>query len=314
MARAVIFHDLPIADAIRNGTNDLTVVEADTVAAVDEALGDADVFVTNPTKWSDTFLDDLSKGDWMQATSIGYAAFPVEAFRERGVALTNAAAVHDSVVSEHAFALALGLSRNLGVLVDRQREHDWDRDAGTDMWDWKGRRLTVFGLGNIGEAVARRGQAFGLEVVGVKRTPSTYTGALARDRVFTPDEFRDLLPETDLLVLTVPLTDATRHAIDADVFETLPDSAILVNVSRGSVVDEDALVNALQNGELGGAGLDVFESEPLEPESSLWDRDDVIVTPHVGGRSKDFPERFARLFVDNYERWRDDRSLVNRVA
>jgi D-2-hydroxyacid dehydrogenase (NADP+) len=272
------------------------------------------VFVTNPTNWSDSFLSHLDEGDWMQATSVGYAAFPVEAFRQRGVSLTNAATIHDSVVSDHALSLALALSRNLKPTLERQRAREWDRSVGSSLWDWKGRQMTVFGLGNIGEAVARRGRAFGMEVYGVKRSPSTYTGVLSRDHVVATDGLSDLLPDTDLLVLTVPLTDETRHAIDADALAALPDRSVLVNVARGAVVDQDALVGALERGELGGAGLDVFESEPLPPESPLWDRDDVLVTPHVGGRSRDFPERFGRLFVDNYERWRAGQSLVNRVA
>ena len=314
MPTAVVFHDLPVADSIRERASDLRVIDADSEAAVHDSLDEADVFVTNPTKWSDAFTDHFVEGDWMQATSIGYAAFPVEEFRQRGVGLTNAATVHDSVVSEHALSLALALSRNLGPIFDQQRDHEWSRGVSSDMWDWKGRQLTVFGLGNIGEAVARRGRAFGMEVYGVKRTPSTYTGVLARDRVVATDDFRDLLADTDLLVLTVPLTDDTRHVIDADALAALPDTAVLVNVARGAVVDQDALVDALERGELGGAGLDVFDPEPLPSASPLWDRDDVIVTPHVGGRSKDFPARFGRLFADNYERWRDGRSLVNRVA
>jgi D-2-hydroxyacid dehydrogenase (NADP+) len=314
MERALVYHDMPVVSAIRNRASELTVLEADADAEVLEALGTADIFVTNPTKWSDAFLDCLGEGDWMQATSIGYAAFPVSGFRERGVALTNAATVHDSVVSEHALALALALSRNLGPTLARQHAHEWDREVGTGMWDWKGRQMTVFGLGNIGEAVARRGRAFGLEVYGVKRTPSTYTGTLSRDRIVTPSEFPELLPDTDLLVLTVPLTDATRRAIDDETFAALPDSAVLVNVARGKVVDQDALVDALRAGELAGAGLDVAESEPLPTESPLWDRDDVLITPHVGGRSSDFPDRFSRLFVDNLNRRRAGQTLVNRIA
>lgn len=314
MATAVIFHDTPIARVIRERTTGLTVVDAETESDVREHLGDAEIFVTNPEGWSDGFLDFLGTDDWVQATSIGYAGFPVSRLRDRGVTFTNAATVHDAVVSEHALALALSLSRQLGPLRDSQREQRWDRQMGADMWDWKGRQMTVFGLGNIGEAVARRARAFGFEVVGVKRTPSTYTGTLGRDRVIATDDFHDALPATDLLVLTVPLTDETRHSIDAEVLSALPDSAVLVNVSRGPVVDEQALVTALRNGTLAGAGLDVTETEPLPSESPLWDFDDVVITPHVGGRSRDFPDRFARLFVDNYDRWRDGQPLVNRVG
>jgi phosphoglycerate dehydrogenase-like enzyme len=314
MPKAVIFHDTPIAEMIQSQTTDLTVIDTESKSVVHENLSDTDIFVTNPKGWSDTFLRYLSDGNWLQATSIGYAAFPVEQLREHGVTFTNAATVHDAVVSEHALALALALSRRLGPILDQQREHTWNREVGAEMWDWKGRQMTVFGLGNIGEAIARRAQAFGFEVVGVKRTPSTYTGTLSRDRVVATDDVHDVLPDTDLLVLAVPLTDETHHIIDADVLAALPDSATLVNVARGPVVNEQILVTALENGELAGAGLDVFETEPLSSDSPLWDRDDVVVTPHVGGRSSDFPDRFTQLFVDNYDRWREGQSLVNRIA
>lgn len=314
MPTAVVFHDTPIAETIREETATLDVIDADTESAVRESLGDGDIFVTNPKGWSDSFLQHLSDGGWVQATSIGYAAFPVSEFRERGITFTNAATIHDAVVSEHALALALALSRQLAPSMQQQREHVWDRHVSAEAWDWKGRRMTVFGLGNIGEAVARRGEAFGLEVMGVKRTPSTYTGTLDRHSVVATEDLHDVLPSTDLLVLTVPLTEDTHHAIDAEVLDALPDSAVLVNVARGSVVDEQALVTALQNGGVGGAGLDVFETEPLPADSPLWGRDDVIVTPHIGGRSKDFPARFTRLFVDNYDRWRDGRALANTVS
>ncbi|MFC6825280.1 D-2-hydroxyacid dehydrogenase [Halopelagius fulvigenes] len=313
MPTAVIYHDTPIASTIRDRTDDLTVVAAESKADVRTHLGDADIFVTNPKGWSDDFVKYLSEDDWVQATSIGYTAFPVAELNERGVTFTNAATLHDSVVSEHAFALMFALSRRLGATFDQQREHEWDRGVGADMWHWEGRRMTVFGLGNIGESIARRAQAFGFDVYGVKRTPSIYSGSLTEDRVVSNEDFHDLLPETDLLVLTVPLTDETRHIVNADVLAALPESAAVVNVARGSVIDQNALVAALKDGEITAAGLDVVEEEPLPPTSPLWDREDTVVTPHVGGRSKDFPVRFSRLFLDNYDRWLSGKPLANCI-
>ncbi|MDS0300140.1 D-2-hydroxyacid dehydrogenase [Halogeometricum sp. S1BR25-6] len=313
MPNAVIYHDTPIASAVAEATDDLTVVAAESDADVRDHLADADVFVTNPQNWTDDFLAFLSTGTWIQSTSIGYDAFPLEAFADRDVAFTNAETLHDTTVSEHAFALAFALSRRLGPLFDNQRRGDWDRRVGDEMWLWEGRRMTVFGLGNIGESVARRARAFGFEVYGVKRTPAIYSGVLPPDRVVATERFHDLLPETELLVLTVPLTDETHHAVDTSVFDALPDSAALINVARGPVVDQDALVDALETGEIRGAGLDVFEAEPLPEDSPLWGRDDTVVTPHVGGRSDDFATRFTRLFLDNYRRWRAGESLANRI-
>jgi D-2-hydroxyacid dehydrogenase (NADP+) len=314
MTRALVYHELPLVNAFEKRIPELNVIEATSPDAVHSALPDSSIFITNPTNWQDSFLEHLSAGDWIQTTSTGYAAFPIEKLRARDVTLTSAAAIHDSVVSEHALALALALSRNLDHLIERQQQHDWSRTDSTELWDWKGKQMTVYGLGNIGSDVARRGDAFGMEVFGVKRTPATYTGHLSQSRIRAPDEFHDLLPTTDLLVLTVPLTQETKQLVDEEVLEELPDSAVLVNVARGPVVDQEALVESLERGGIHGAGIDVTNPEPLPPDSPLWDMENVIITPHLGGRSRDFPVRFAELFIDNYQRWRDDRPFVNLIT
>lgn len=314
MPTAVVYHDMPIASAVRDRLPELHVVEAIDETAVFDTLPRGELFVTNPTKWVDGFLDCLDEGDWVQATSVGYAAFPIDEFERRGIQFTNASGLHTTAVSEHALALALVISRKLDRTIRQQDQRTWDRSVGAEMGDWSGNRMTVYGLGNIGEAVARRGRAFGLDVYGVKRRPSTYTGVLEPDTVVHPRNAHALFEDTDLLVLTVPLTESTRHAIDEDEFAVLPDSAVIVNVARGAVVNQDALVTALERGNIGGAGLDVFRTEPLPEKSPLWDRDDVVITPHVGGRSRDLPDRFGGLFAENYRHWRADEGLVNRIV
>jgi len=314
MDRIVVYHDQPIAQSLRAGRRDFDIVATEDVEGTRRALREANILITNPSGWSDTYLDSLDAGDWVQTTSVGYAAFPVETFEDFGIGFSNTATLYDSTVSEHAFALAFVLSRNIRQFIVQAEERQWDREAASDSWDWKGKRLLVFGLGNIGEAIARRGQAFGLNVFGVKRVPSTYTGCLSQNSVYGPTDFQDLLPETDLLIVTVPLTQKTHHAIDRLVFSELPDSAVLVNVARGPVINEEALLEALQEGQIRAAGLDVFESEPLADDSQLWNRDDVVITPHVAGRSTDFSERFIGLFVENYRRWKNGEQLVNRVV
>jgi D-2-hydroxyacid dehydrogenase (NADP+) len=316
MSTLVIDHDLPLAEALEGRFDDLAVVSTADREETTAALADAELLVCNPTRWDDRFLESLSSGDWVQATSAGYAAFPVEAFRDRGVRFSNATGVHDPVVAEHAFAFAFAFSRTIPTFVSKQAERTWGpRDEVTaDLTDWTGDTLTVYGLGSIGETIAKRGSAFGMEVYGIKRDPEDYDGSLPAERVLAAEAFHDVLPGTDLLVAIVPLTEATRGSIDAEVFRALPDSAVLVNVSRGPVVDEAALVDALQSDEIAGAGLDVFETEPLPEDSPLWEREDVIVTPHVGGRSDTFPTRFADLFAENYERWRAGESLRNGIV
>lgn len=313
MPRILVYHDLPIHAELSERRPELDLVAAESPSDVHEALGQAHVVITNPTRWDDAFLEELKAGSWVQATSSGYAAFPLDAFEDIGVAFTNATGNYDAPVSEHVFALAFGISRGLPAFTIGQQNREWRRGLGATLSDWTGQTMTIVGLGSIGSTVAERARAFGMTVNGVKQSPDSYTGPLATDRIYGPETWETVLPETDLLVLTVPLTPDTRGLIDETVIAALPSSAVLINVARGPIVDETALVEALDAGELRAAGLDVFETEPLPPDSPLWDHENVIITPHVGGRSDAFVDRFADLFLENYDRWRNDEPLKNTV-
>lgn len=313
MSTVVVRHDQPIADALTGKRSGLTVIDADSKSMVLEHLPEAKIFVTNPASWDDSYLDGLSQGDWVQATSTGYAAFPTETFEQNGVLFTNAAGNYAAPVADHAFALALGLGRGVPTFVQNKNDSRWDRSVGSELIDLADRTLTVLGLGDIGEAIAGRGLGFGMDVRGVKRDPSTYDGCLGASAVYPAQALEDLLPSTDLLVVIVPLTNRTHHLIDGDTFAILPDTAILINVARGPVIDEQALIDALRSGEIAGAGLDVFEVEPLPGDSPLWDFENVIISPHVGGRSRAFVDRFCDLFLSNYDRWIAGKPLENRI-
>ncbi len=313
MPRILVYHDLEIHAELRERRPELDVVTAASASEVREQLEEARVLITNPTRWDDEFLGALKAGDWVQATSSGYAAFPVDDFEDVGVAFTNATGNYDAPVSEHVFALAFGISRGLPAFTKGQENREWRRNLGATLTDWTGQTMTIVGLGSIGSTVAERALAFGMTVNGVKQSPDTDAGPLAPDCVYGPETWETVLPETDLLVLTVPLTPATQGLIDEDVFTALPASAVLINVARGPVVDEAALTEALDAGELKAAGLDVFATEPLPAASPLWDYENVIITPHVGGRSDAFVDRFADLFLENYDRWRTDAPLKNTI-
>ena len=314
MPVVVVRHDQPIAEELEGARPDLSVVDADSRADALSVLPDADAFVINPTNWDDEYLEEVRPGTWVQATSTGYAAFPLEAFEDRGIVFTNAVGNYGPPVADHAFALLLALARGVPTCLDQQRGRRWDRSVGDALVDLQGRTLTVVGLGDVGESVVRRALGFDMTVYGTKRDPDSYDGRLPDDRVLPPDDLDGVLPETDVLVLAVPLTDETRGLVDGEALAAMPDSALLVNVARGPVVDEGALLAALDAGELAGAGLDVFETEPLPESSPLWDRDDVVLTPHVAGRSEGFVGRFVELFLTNNDRRIADEPYVNRVV
>lgn len=316
MPKVVINHDLPLAKAIEGRRDDLTVISASNKEESLSALPDAEVLVCNSGGWDERYLDVLDSDNWIQITSTGYDAYPISRIRERDITFTNATGNYGPVVAEHTFALALSFTRMIPQFVQKQEDKIWGprTEISLELSDWKDHTLTVYGLGDIGESIAKRGMAFEMNVYGIKQSPEDYDGSLPSEHVLSPAEFYDVLPETDLLVAVVPLTEETRGSINWEVFDAPPNSAILINVSRGPVVDEGALIEALRSDEIAGAGLDVFEAEPLPKDSPLWERDDVILTPHVGGRSNTFPERFASLFLENYDRWRTDESLVNQIV
>lgn len=293
-----MYHELSfVASSLADARKDLTVVRAaDTEEAVEE-LCDAGMILISNSNWEDDFLEGLSNGDWIQSTSAGYNSLLLAEFRERGIRFTNAAETHGSMVAEHVFSLVFTHSRDLFQLRAKQEQADWDHSFGMALGDWLGKTLTIVGLGRIGEAIAERGQAFSMKVSGIKRHPDNYEGCVPDNRVHGPDGLAGILPGTDLLVLSVPLTRETHHLVDAEVLAALPESTVLINIARGEVVDETALVDAFEADEIAGAGLDVVEREPLPADSPLWDCSDAIITPHVAGLSDGFSGRIAALFL-----------------
>jgi len=316
MPLALVHHRMSLGidgSRLRGRREDLTVVGATDEREVREHLPDADVLVTSNAGWDDDYLPMLDSGDWIQSMSVGYDNVSVERLAERGIAFATSD-VHGSTVAEHVFGLVLSLARRLPVYRDRQREREWDRSMGTNLLALEGSTLTLVGLGTIGEAVAERALAFGMEPRGVKRHPGAYDGVVPGDRVHPPEALDGLLEGTDVLVLAVPLTDGTRGLVGEAELAALPDSALLVNVARGGVLDQDALLGALDRGELAGAALDVCEPQPPPEESPLWAHERVVLTPHVAVHSGEFAPRFADLVIENYDRWRAGEPLLNRVV
>ena len=288
---------------LRGRRDGLAVETPDDEAGFRAALEDADVVLLSNAGWDDAYLDGLARGTWVQSMSAGNDRVPLDALGERGVTFARGT-VHGSAVAEHALALVLALIRGVHVFRDQQHEREWDRELGTELGSLAGRTLTVVGLGAVGEAVAGRALAFEARVEGVTRRPDAYDGALDGERVHPPETLHRVLERTDALVLACPLTDETRGLIGADALDALPRTAVLVNVARGPVVDERALVEALREGRLAGAALDVFEEEPLPPGSPLWDLEDVVLTPHVAVHSRRYADRVAERFLESYDRWR----------
>lgn len=247
------------------------------------------------------------------AAGVGGSLFPE--MRESDVLLTNSAGLHAEPLAEHALALMLHFGRGLDLAAAGADERRWAHrnlaGTGSPVRELAGRAVGVVGYGGIGSAVGRRAAAFGMRVLATRRSPGEQPPEVAR--MWGPSGLAELLRASDVVVLSVPETGETRRMIGTRELEMLGDEGVLINVSRGDIVDEDALVEALRRNRIRGAGLDVFEKEPLPPDSPLWGLANVVITPHTGAVSPRFWERETDLIVENLRRYRADRPLRNQV-
>ncbi|MBM4436294.1 MAG: D-2-hydroxyacid dehydrogenase [Actinobacteria bacterium] len=249
---------------------------------------------------------------WIQVLSAGVEQLVrIPELRDSNIVVTNARVLLAPHVAETGIALLTGLTRGVNVAVRRQLHHQWQAPAEGQMDELTDKRALILGAGGIGRALAKRfhGLEMSLRVVDVKHQARD---ALLGD-IRPVEELHALLGETDVLAVCCPLTEATRHLIGGTAFAAMPPGGYLVNVSRGGVVDTDALVAALRSGHLRGAALDVVEPEPLPAGHPLWDMENVLLTPHAGGRSPRRTERVVAFTLSNYQRYRRGEPLEHVV-
>ncbi|HEY8722413.1 MAG TPA: D-2-hydroxyacid dehydrogenase [Gaiellaceae bacterium] len=224
------------------------------------------------------------------------------------VAISSASGVHAVPLAEWSIFGLLAFAKGLPRLRRDAVQRHWDHYPTAEL---RGQTLLVVGVGAIGLEVARLASAFGMRVVGVKRNATAQLPHV--DSVHPPEELGELVGAADAIVITLPLTEETRGLIDRETIGRMRDGAILVNVGRGAVIDEEALIEALRSGKLAGAALDVFAEEPLPSESPLWSMENVIVSPHTAALSWHENERIVELFAENLRRYLRGDELLSRV-
>ena len=298
--------------ALDTGIGSFAVRDPETL---EQHIGEADVLVISGL-WKNSLLDRTRKLRFIQSIGAGTDQFPRDELTKRGIRLASARGVNARAVAEHAIALILALSRRLPEARDNQTRRVWRGMIGdlTEREDeLGGKSLLVVGLGDIGGRLARLAKAFDMRVVGLRRNPAAGRGVA--DTVHRMDALRSLLPETDFVALTCPLTTETEHLIDTEAFGRMKPSAYLVNIARGRVVDEPALVKALAAKRIAGAAIDVTAEEPLAPSSPLWGMAQVLITPHTAGETRRYEDNVIEILRDNLERlWRGDQQLRNQVV
>jgi phosphoglycerate dehydrogenase-like enzyme len=271
-------------DGIKARFPELTVNVVDHHSKVDPYIDKADILMTFGPMMSEQVLEKAASLKWIQALGTGVDGIVDRPALGKNVVVTNLHGVHGPPVSEAAFMSMLALSRQLPRSVRNQGAHRWERFPARLLKD---KTVGIFGIGVIAEELAPKCKAFGMKVIGISSTRREVAGF---DAVRARDDLIDVVRDLDYLVLLTPYSPATHHSIDAKVLAAMKPGAYLVNLARGGVVDEAALIDALRNKRIAGAALDVFAQEPLPADHPLWDMDEVIITTHQGG--------FCDVYVD----------------
>ncbi len=249
---------------------------------------------------------------WLHAFNVGVDHPIYTEMLERGVRITTSAGTTAQPIAQTALTGMLMLSRGFPHWLKAQREHRWDPvRLQQSPRDLPGQTVLVYGMGGIGAAFSRLAKTLGMHVIGVRRSPRKPDDPV--NELHPPDQLDALLPRADWLMLACPLTTETRKLITAQRLALLPQGAHVLNIARGEVIDETAMIAALQSGHLAGAYLDVFEQEPLPAASPLWDLPNVIVTPHNSTNSRGNERRVFECFVRILEQWKNNAPLTNEV-
>ncbi|MFT9848686.1 D-2-hydroxyacid dehydrogenase [Aneurinibacillus sp. REN35] len=255
---------------------------------------DAEVLVTYGEDLTPENVGEMRNLRWIQVLSAGMDTMPLSLLADRDILVTNAGGIHKVPMAEYTFGVMLQVARKMNELYEKQRNNEWDRSLRVE--ELYGKTLGIIGVGAIGEEVARRAKVFGMKVLGVSRSGKPKPDC---DEMYTQRQLTDVLPRCDYIVVIVPLTKDTRHLIGREELESMQETAVLINIARGPVIDEEALLSHLRDGKLRMAVLDVFTEEPLPASSPFWKLKNCLITPHISGRSPLYMERALEIFRHN---------------
>jgi len=277
-------------------------------------IGEADVVLASGM-WKNDLIPHAGKLKFIQSISSGMDQYSRELLGAKGIRLASAAGVNARAVAEHAIALILAIARRLPEARDNQHRKTWRGmigDLAQREDELGGKTLLVVGMGRIGSHLAKLAKAFDMKVVGIRRDPKA--GANGADSIHGMGDLVKLAPEADFVALTCALTPETTGLMSAAAFAAMKPSSVFVNVARGKVADEAALIKTMQAGKIWAAALDVTADEPLPTDSPLWAMPNVFITPHTAGETRAYEDNVLDILMENLDRlWRDEKTLRNQV-
>ena len=315
-SKVLISFDLPAVyvEKIRRVSPNFEVIQSVNKEEAEKLIEDADILFAG--FFSRELFHAARKLKWIQAWGAGVDRLLLPEVVKSQVIVTNAGGVHPTPISEHVVGLMLCLCRKLHLFIRNQAERKWERfeswSSVDQVEEMSSKTVGIVGLGRIGTEIAQKTKCLGMRVIAIKRDPSQNPSKNV-DRLFHPSDLNQLCAESDFVVLSLPLTKETEGMIGDAQFRSMKRTAYLINVSRGKIVREDELVEALKQGRIAGAGLDTFENEPLSVNSELWDFKNVIITPHVAGLTPHYMERLTAIFCENLNRFLQEQPLINVV-
>ncbi|PLR96878.1 D-2-hydroxyacid dehydrogenase [Bacillus sp. T33-2] len=286
--KMVVTHDLDPAlrERLKATVPEWEVIIGKDRSAWQDHLHDAEVIAGWKKGIEETCLLPDSNLRWVQSWSAGVDSLPLERLDERNVQLTSANGVHAFPISETIFALMLALTRKIHTYVRNQQMKKWHH-SGLKL-EMHEKTIGIIGVGAIGRETAKIAKAFGMNVLGVRHSGKQVDYV---DEMYTTAQLNNILPRCDYIAVTLPLTKETHHLFGYEQFKLMKPSAFFINIGRGEIVAEDELVRALLDQEISGAGLDVFENEPLPEDSPLWEMENVIIAPHTAGSTEHYNQR-----------------------
>ncbi len=260
--------------------------------------------------WPLNLLQRAPRLKWLQVTSAGVDRYVSAELKNSHVILTNVSGIHATPIGEFVLTFMLMFAKKMPYANEIKQKKQWERYSASVL---RGKTVGIVGLGHIGKEVARLSKAFGMQVIAIRRSAKTMTKARNVDMLLPSSWLPKLLSQSDFVIITLPLTDETSNMFSDSQFRLMKENVYIVNIGRGPIIDEPALIRALNGNQIAGAGLDVFSQEPLPATSPLWEMPNVIMTPHVSGGHEDYEKEANKIFCENLRRFLDGKRLMNVV-